>query len=457
MTTAICSRKAFLEGLFGSAVLAGCRSLPGWGERAAGESDLRLGLLADIHICSEDADFGKFGDAETFRHALMYFRDKGVDGVVIAGDMADNGMIPQLKKVADAWNDVFPGDRGLDGRHVEKLFVYGNHDLEGQNYDGYEKRFFHKASFERFQICTDPAKAWEKLFGEKFEPIWLKTVRGHQVIGAHWVKGKWEGIAGVEKWFKDHASKIDRTKPFFFIQHPHPKDTCFGPEAWGHDKGFATRALSDWPNAVSFSGHSHDPATDDRFIWQGAFTAVGIGSLRYAGTSSARSALAGSDRVKLVNEHDSWYTRQGLLLDVRGDELTFSSRDFMRDERVRDDVVVTLPSAGGAARRYPAAAEGAPVWPKGAAVSVEKGAEEWKLSFPSADGAARVFGYEIAVSGEGGPKKLYACQPSFDVARRHVPKRVELAVGAAELPANAAKVVVVPVNCLGVRGGELSS
>ena len=123
------SRRTFLGGLMGSVAIAGCRSASVFSDSLP---RLRLGLLSDLHLCAEDGDFNKFGDAGTFISALAWFRDQGVDGVVIAGDMADNGMIAQLQKVADAWKVVFPGDRAPDGRRVEKLFVYGNHDLEGQ-------------------------------------------------------------------------------------------------------------------------------------------------------------------------------------------------------------------------------------------------------------------------------------------------------------------------------------
>ena len=49
--------------------------------------------------------------------------------------------------------------------------------------------------------------------------------------------------------------------------------------AWGHDKGIATKTLSNYPNAIAFSGHSHYSLTDERSIWQGAFTSIGQSSL----------------------------------------------------------------------------------------------------------------------------------------------------------------------------------
>lgn len=112
------SRRIFLGGLFGSVALTGCR-MAGIAESTLRVPNLRLGLISDIHVCAEDGDFNKFGDTETFEHALKWFRDQGVDGVVIAGDMAENGMIAQLKNVGEAWGRVFPGNRAPDGDFAE--------------------------------------------------------------------------------------------------------------------------------------------------------------------------------------------------------------------------------------------------------------------------------------------------------------------------------------------------
>lgn len=323
------SRRSFLGGLIGSAVVAGCKPS---GDVIPRRADaLRFGVLSDIHVCSEDGDFGKFGDASDFRRALEWFERQGVDAVVVAGDLADNGMRAQLKKVAEAWDEVFPGGRAADGYPVEKLFVYGNHDLQGWFYDGYDQRFFEPESFERGKISTDPAAAWEEAFHEPYSPIWVKRVKGYQFVGAHWIGNDWDGIRGIEGWFREHDAGIDRDKPFFYIQHPPPKGTCFGETVWGQDGGYATRALSAYPNAVAFSGHAHRSAVDDRFVWQGAFTSIGVGSLRYTCFENDKTC-------------DYWNSRQGMLVTVEGRKLTVECRDFVHDAPVRETREIVVPA-----------------------------------------------------------------------------------------------------------------
>ena len=273
------SRRNFIGGALSFGALAGCRAFRAPAGMFSGDgAKLVLGVVSDIHVDAAKGDFKKFGDTAQFERTLRWFDAQGVDGVVVAGDMADNGMINQLECVGEAWFRVFPDGRSAsDGRKVEQLFVYGNHDFEGQGYDKFDFRYFEKKSFEAAQIRRDPAAAWKHVFHEEYAPIWLKEVKGYQFVGAHWHLGKdaWSGIPAVEDWFRDHAAEIGRDKPFFFIQHCHPKDTVYGDEAWCPDKGYATRALSAFPNAIAFTGHSHTSLTDERSIWQGAFTSIG--------------------------------------------------------------------------------------------------------------------------------------------------------------------------------------
>ena len=94
-----------------------------------GNPNLVIGIVSDIHLRGSET-------ADNFIHTLEYFRSQKVDGVIIAGDMADQGLEPQLQVVADAWYKVFPDNKGLDGKYTEKLFIYGNHDAQAANWGG---------------------------------------------------------------------------------------------------------------------------------------------------------------------------------------------------------------------------------------------------------------------------------------------------------------------------------
>ena len=88
---------------------------------SADEPVLRLGVVSDIHI-TDDAS------CADFRKVLRLFDDRRADAVLCTGDLADHGLVSQLRRVAATWNEVFPQMRRSDGGRIERLFHYGDHD-----------------------------------------------------------------------------------------------------------------------------------------------------------------------------------------------------------------------------------------------------------------------------------------------------------------------------------------
>ena len=140
-------RREFLGAMasFGAFGMAGCASAVRTASN--GSPKLTLGVLSDIHLSIRKGKDGSltFPGEEMFRKALAWMRDQGVDGVLVSGDMADFGTVEELEAVARAWYSVFPDGKAPDGRRVEQLFVYGNHDYEGYRYGG-------RADLGRFRV-----------------------------------------------------------------------------------------------------------------------------------------------------------------------------------------------------------------------------------------------------------------------------------------------------------------
>ena len=148
-----------------------------------GEPHLVLGVLSDIHIFDEK-------QVPVFERALEFFRDRKADGVIIAGDMADRGLVDQLELVGKAWFKVFPENRRPDGQPIEKLFVYGNHDVQGHGYGDTPKKLAAKypdeATRAAHRIVTDRKAVWERVFKEPWTGVYAKQVKGYTFIGSHW-------------------------------------------------------------------------------------------------------------------------------------------------------------------------------------------------------------------------------------------------------------------------------
>ena len=501
------SRRWFIGGAASFGAFGGCRLFTGGGF-ASGAPNLRFGVVSDIHIAFKSAP----GESETARNneltfvrTLEWFRDQGVDGVVIAGDMADNGIISQLETVAEAWNRVFPGDRAPDGRKVERLFVYGNHDLGGLPYARGMFKGKSDSEISAKIIYPDPRGAWERAFHEAFEPIWEKEVKGYRFVGAHWwsqmgCRGRGETFNnGIADWYAAHKGDFDPSRPFFHIQHPHPLNTCYGPWAWGRDAGMSTKALSGFPNAVAFSGHSHYPLTDERSVWQGEFTSVGTSSLRYMaaafeefpgfGFANSRSSGVGSREIdaaklqpKIANVYDC---REGMLWSVYDDRMVVERREFMSGMDVGEDWVMPLPAAEARPFAFAERAKkiGAPSFPSGASLRVERAKVKTRgakakgsaaaippvakdcvgVAIPAAvakDGA-RTYYYEVtASSGSGGGKVVRrVLADGFNHGSRHPRASIETLCLFAldELPKGVVHFVVRPINCYGRAGAALES
>ena len=463
------TRRSFLGGSVAFGALSAGRAFAApSGFFGGGTPLLRIGVLSDIHIDAPQRDFRIFGDTRTFVKALEYFRSRDVDGVVIAGDMADTGMRYQLEIVANAWFSVFPGNRGRDGRTVEKLFVYGNHDMEGCNNWGFNKRHEHKESFFREVIATDPKGAWEDFFREPYAPVWMKTVKGYRFVGAHWVAGHKEGVAAVPPFLAEHAAELKGNRPFFYIQHQHPKDTCHFGHAWGEDDGTATRALSAFPNAVAFSGHSHTPLTDEATVWQGAFTSVGTSSLRFCGGMfRTPTGPNGYENVRgdLMPKYEGvWEARQGQVMNVFDDRIVLERRDFLRGaEPLGDDWVIPLPVVSSA---KPFAPENnvrmntAPEFAPGARLEVAERDGVLVCTYPAATGVpgVRTFDWVITCVQDGGVRfTRYLVDPNCRNAISRAQGPIELRLPKSYFPSGASTLAVAPRGFDGKLGKSIET
>ncbi|MBP5510674.1 MAG: metallophosphoesterase [Kiritimatiellae bacterium] len=500
------SRRWFIGGTAAFGAFGGLRFAQGSVNKTGVAPKIRFGVVSDIHITKIGAneEMAAFGNNLTFRHTLEWFREQGVDAVLIAGDMADKGMGEQLAAVAEAWYAVFPGDRYPDGRPVEKVFVTGNHDWDGFNYGGFAaKAYPDEAERNRHILRKDMAGWWKKVFHEDYEPIYLKTIKGYSFIGCHWDTSAPNGkhvyaFSRLSDFLVSRASAIDPALPFFYAQHPHPKNTCYGPWAWGHDKGFVTKALAERPNAIAFSGHSHYSLTDERSIWQGAFTSVGTSSLRYTGLPYNEFPGEGFENTP-CGDGRHWQTdarkmmgrfitpgdcRQGMLWSVYDDCIVVKRREFLSNLDLGDDWVMPLPAAESKPFAFTEHAKKlrAPQFADGAGLKIAQTktknrggkSKDGKVKIPSVakdsvqitapaslpDRNARLYCYEFTAESKSGEKKVKrVLAEGYNHAPEHPRAKLPtLCVFAKdELPAGELRFTAVPRNSFGLAGKTFST
>lgn len=456
------NRRSFL---LGTSALAFSGCVTGNAKTACDPKALRLkfGVLSDIHITD-------WASTEIFRKTLRYFRSQDVDAVLIAGDMADHGLISQLENVAKAWFEVFPNDRGLNDKHVERLFVYGNHDAEGLCYrDGDMDKAFkamgitYEEAEKQTMFKLGMAKCWEQCFHEPYSQIYMKSVKGYKFIGGHWDndRGDWKGMHDLEDWFAKHSAEIPTDRPFFYFQHGSPMGTVYGHESWGDDWGMSTRCLAQYPNAVAFSGHSHRPLTDERSYWREEFTSIGTSTLSYVCPPPGRE--------NFPDYRTNLDCRQGQIVSVFDDRLEILRRDFINDENLDGIITIPMHSKVSSFAVRGVTKSNLPAFPKDAKAEVKREGDTLVLTFPGAfeNPSARPFDYKAAfvfnVADKEGKtrdeyKTYYFFQPSACFSRaRAAAEPIRFVLPADKFPKDflKAKVTVFPRNCYGIWGEHL--
>ncbi len=254
-----------------------------------GRLKMKLGVLSDIHISPRK-------NTQQWEKALRAFDKWGADGVLVCGDLADFGTIPELELVAETWFKVFPGNRRSDGGEVVNLLHYGDHDCSGGTYrsSGECVRAYPDEEAMKKLIIpfNDRKAAWERCFKEEWAPIVHKKVKGYDFILSHFSKGEpgnyhGDNVPGLEEFMA--KQNLDPKKPFFYSQHRILRSTAGGPHVYGQDDGKVRDLLATkYPNCIAFCGHAHLTASEERSVWQGAFACVEVPSLCYCVTLGGR-------------------------------------------------------------------------------------------------------------------------------------------------------------------------
>ena len=450
------SRRSFVKGGFAAA------TMPAFAGGAEAPK-LRFGLISDIHI-SRSWESAK----RVFRPALEWFRDQGVDAVVCNGDLATTGMLVELEHMSRAWYEVFPDDMFPDGRKVEKVFVYGNHDTDPR-VKKYSIMRGAEEEFNRASVQRDRAYSWKKCLHEPFAPVYMKRIKGYAFIGAHWVNSP--SIKDAPGFIKAHRAELEGDLPFFYCQHAPLKGTVNEHSGKGHyDNGEVSKVLVGFPNAIALTGHSHCALTDETSIWQGEFTAVNSAAFANSGRRYTNPWFEDSDvpgtpsnayRDRKGSQMPAINTTrngaQGMLVDVFADRIVFHRRSFIYNEPNGEDWVVPLPL--GKEKPYLVetrkAASMPPQFAAGAKVSAKErdGANrenepvrQLVVSFPAATIGTRPFGYEVTVASDApGSKPTSRCvfSPDFNLPLSQRVDRAECVFAVSDLPAEGKRSISV--------------
>ena len=405
----------------------------GW--KHGGKPNLVFGVLADTHF-RMDSEWRRGIKTDRFLvAALEYFRSQNVDAVVHCGDMADRGLVEEMRLHADAWRRVFPENRTPDGHVVEKLFVTGNHDIDAWHKGFDFTRFVpNKAEWPEKVLNTDIAGHWRRIWGEEYEPVWHKTVKGYHFFGMNWIPNDHgQGEAELSRCIDETMGSLVHEEkrnpaPFFFISH-------------NITHGRFNRAIKKHPNAFGLWGHWHFSAANWGVIRMLNETTPGVQCPACpAWWRSDGKWMGGGDngitKVPLEGKLQGGKWEQGLVVRVYDDMLTIERREFAKGGSLGPDWVMMFGKAP-----HPFSKDelkkviGEPQFREGAKLEVSldridkinkiaktanavnpvdpvqenPASPKLCVRIPIADGNpnSRVYAYEVVVIGEAGSQKLF--------------------------------------------------
>ena len=216
---------------------------------------IRMVVMSDIHTkknkdCIELSRLRKGLDfAYSYAENSEY---KKIDAFVAVGDFVDRGSEEEFLNFKEVLDEKLKPETSVT------LFMASHEYSEGED-----------AAKEKLQ----------RIFGMHY--FAHKVINGFHLIGVSCTNGC--RFKDAEREFTANALKEASSnslqKPIFFFQHPHVQDTVYGSICWGDDGLY--EILSNYPQIITFSGHSHCPINDPRSVHQEYFTSFGTGSLSY--------------------------------------------------------------------------------------------------------------------------------------------------------------------------------
>jgi len=352
----------------------------------AAEPKLKIAVVSDVHE--------KWQDLE---RVFSFLAEKDPDVVLCGGDIT-NGDPAGYAKYIGIYDRCFSKKKPAPV-HIP---ILGNHDY---------------LPFPKGSRRPSAEESMKRFFGPMGLPCrWLQhhEVKGYTFIGVSATDDKGEHSNSAEiKQVSDLIGKAEKAapgKPVFVLTHLTPAFTLVrsdfsetkAPKAryhWRVDN--IRRMLENHPQAVSISGHTHLALEDERTIWQGEFTAVHAGVLRWV-TPQKPAPLSG-----LIDTLDRFKGRNFIYIEVFEKEMLICRFDantlceIKPEKRWRIPLPHNPAKAVYTSRR---ASSSAPQFPAGAKARILRRGKNFYLDLDRAEHPDMVLAYKVELTYRGTEK-----------------------------------------------------
>lgn len=329
------------------------------------KSDLVFPVISDVHILkSGTTDLQKWGSA---LHQLNELVPKQ-DALVVVGDLTEYGYVEEYDRFMSIYNIK-------KQQKAVSMIAIGNHDYwNGLSVIDSQKRFIEKTGMESI--------------------YYHKVVKGYHFIVLGTEDGKTEGTFSVKQieWLGEQlklANADDPKKPIFVFHHQPIKGTIYGSE-WGfsENRDLFYDTLKEYPQVITFSGHTHYPLDEPRTIHQKDFTTLATASLKNMWVE------AGYIQGELPKGAETF--SQGLIVEVHGDKVFIHRRDFTQNDWIGEPWVIDCRGKKNSFKYKEKRDQVKPRFPKGSSISiVDTTNTEMNIMFNQANDNSLVHSYKV--------------------------------------------------------------
>jgi predicted MPP superfamily phosphohydrolase len=333
-------------------------------------------------------------------------RAKGkLDAVVISGDLTDYGLPEQVAEL----KRVFEVSK-IDLNKTRLVAALGNHEYYDHELRGAEW----KGGYLLRDVFGEQA-----YYGAPEEDIkaadYHTVINGIDFIAVNCVQ--YSGGVRYDKndldWLKEQlkiASSERPGRPIFVSSHPNITGTNLGSnegDYWNAPDLYSI--LKEYPQVIYFCGHLHFPENDERSIWQGDFTSIGLGSTYYSSNHPVDDET-GKHFVDLYGGYESLdaaKTSQGTYVEVdKNYNVKITRLDFANKKDIKQPWIIPAPGQDKShlkvytyAQQKKEFGKTAPVFPSGSVVKeVSSGIvkNEYTISFTQAKDNDLVYSYQVS-------------------------------------------------------------
>lgn len=274
---------------------------------------ITVGIMSDLQLPVDAKDNNLY--AINTKKALEYFKSREIDVLINAGDLTDLSADSAYAPYKNYLDSVFGSDRPVT------VQVMGNHDYWNDT--------------GKADTLSKLRDRFTRMTGD--QPWSHKVVNGYHFLAISPANGNMDGSYGLIKnkirAEIDAAVKENPDKPVFIVTHQHPEKTVYGSDEWGNKD--LTEIFSEYPQIISFSGHSHYSLFDERSIWQGRFTAVNTQCVSYVELES------GKENGSIPpHEEDSPMV---MIMEIHPDEIRITRYNLAKEREEKDDWMISLP------------------------------------------------------------------------------------------------------------------